>query len=333
MRLRHVHMQVTATSPRRIVWTSIVSMVLIAATPVWSAPPTPASSSPVASASAPVDDEATLLKKKGDLAMLELRYEDALAAYASSYALRPNPALHYNRARALEALTRYAEALAEYEAFIREAPEALQAKVPGMSGHVAQLRAKTSEVLVNVKTPGARIILRGVELGASPLAGPLRVNAGKASLEVVAEGYARYERTIDLPSGGKLVIDVELVAKNTSAQLSIHGEPSATVVLDGKTLGSSPLETIVSAGTHTLTLSKAGFVTRTTTVVVAVGENKRVDVSLEREAGLLSRWWFWTGVGVVVVGASVLTYRALAPSEPARGDIDPGQITSPFLRF
>ena len=46
---------------------------------------------------------------------LEALGRDALEAYSSSYKLTPNPALHYNRARAFEALGRYETSIASID--------------------------------------------------------------------------------------------------------------------------------------------------------------------------------------------------------------------------
>ena len=308
--------------------TGIAAASASAAAPTGSA----ATSASTVAAATP-DEEAATLKKTGDEAMLALRYEDALGAYARSHALRPNPALHYNRARALEALTRYAEALEAYEAFVREAPVELQAKVPGLVAHVAEVRGRTCELSLRVKAAGARVTLRGVVLGTSPLDRVLRVNAGSATLDVVGEGFQPYDKTLELPGGGKLVVDVELVAKDVTAVLALHADPPATVALDGKPLGATPLEASVLPGSHTVTMTRAGYVTRTTTIVVTPNEKKRVDLTLEREAGVLSRWWFWTGVGALAFGAGVTTWQLLKPKDAATGDIEPGRITSPLARF
>src|SRR5688572_32317740 len=62
------------------------------------------------------------LKKRGDDAMESGRPADALAAYVEAYAISKDPALLYNKGRALQALTEYPRALEELEAFDKSAP-------------------------------------------------------------------------------------------------------------------------------------------------------------------------------------------------------------------
>jgi hypothetical protein len=282
---------------------------------------------------APVDDEATRLKKQGDQAMLDLHYEDALRAYDASYALRPNPALHYNRGRACEALGRWSAALDAYEAFAREAPEELRAKVPGLPEHVREVQKRVSTLTLDVTTPGARVVLRDVVVGTAPLEAPLRVNAGKAKLEVSADGYVTTVKELELPGGDALTVKIELQKKVTGGTLVVRSDPPATVTIDGRVAGSSPLEEHVDAGTHTLTLSRDGYASRSTTVTLADGDRKETTLTLEAVSGLTSKWWFWTGVGVVAVGGAVMTYSLLSSRDAGHGDIAPGRISAPVFRF
>src|SRR5262245_56384611 len=84
----------------------------------------------IADRSAPTEQErsrAAELKKKGDDAMVSLRYGDALAAYEEASALVDDPALLYNRGRALQGLGQFPEALEQLEAFQAKAPPELKA--------------------------------------------------------------------------------------------------------------------------------------------------------------------------------------------------------------
>ena len=281
------------------------------------------------------EDEAGRLKKKGDSAMLELRYEDALEAYGASYALTPNAALHYNRARALEALGRHAEALTAYERFAKEAPPELRAKVPQLDEHLAGVRMRVTELTVRVPIKGARITLRNVVLGSSPLPSGLRVNAGKAKLEVTAEGYVPYEKEIELRGGDVLTLDVELAPRVVEGVLAIDGDPAASVTVDGKPMGTTPIEARVASGSHTVMLTRSGYVSRTETVVLGQGERKRLSLTLtpESQPGVTSRWWFWTGLGAIVVTGAVITISVVTSRDAGRGDIDPGRVSAPLVRF
>lgn len=278
--------------------------------------------------------EAARLKKQGDKAMMDLQYDDAIAAYDASYALHANPALHYNRGRALEALGRHADALAAYERFEKEAPADLKAKVAQLPQHIEELKKKVTRLTLDVTPSGARVILRGTVLGSAPVE-PLSVNAGKAHLEVSADGYAPYSKDVDLPGGEALTLRIDLSAKSAKVEtmLVLKSDPAATATIDGKGIGTTPLELEVAPGTHTIVLDRDGYSTRTSTVVVAAGERKEVTLTLDSTPGIASKWWFWTGVGAVVIGGTALTIGLLTTKDAGKGDIAPGRISAPLIRF
>src|SRR5882762_5860364 len=74
--------------------------------------------------------DAKALKAEGDAAMDRLDFQQALDKYNQAYDKSHDPAILYNRARALQSLNRMPEALDELERFEREAPPDLKTKVP-----------------------------------------------------------------------------------------------------------------------------------------------------------------------------------------------------------
>src|SRR5260221_10534174 len=92
--------------------------------------------------------EAEDLKHKGDTLLVERRYDEALDAYDKAFALSPNPAIHFNRARALQFLARFPEALTALERFEEESTPELRAKVPGLAELVAELRSKVATITI-----------------------------------------------------------------------------------------------------------------------------------------------------------------------------------------
>lgn len=279
-------------------------------------------------------DEAGKLKKQGDAAMMDLRYDDAIAAYEASYAIVPNPALHYNRGRAFEALGRFADALKAYESFMKLATPDLKAKVPQMAQHVEEVRKKVTQLTLSVKPSGARVLLRGVMLGSAPL-GTVAVNAGSAKIEVMADGYAPYSKEIELPGGQSMTLEVELTPKadKVATVVVLKSDPTATATIDGKVAGTTPVEMAIAPGTHSLELARDGYTTRQSSFVIANGERKELTFTLESSPGLTSHWWFWTGAAVVTAGAAALTIGLLTSRDAGRGDIAPGRVSAPLIRF
>lgn len=279
--------------------------------------------------------QAGALKRKADAEMDLLHYAEALASYTQAYDLTHDPALLYNRARVLEALERFSEALDTLERFASEASPELRARVPKLKELMAELNGRVTKLTVNCAVPNARVIVRDKVVATTPVSGPIRINAGTAELEVVAEGYIPFRQTIELPKAGVLVVDVTLVTREAKGQLVVSTTPEgADVKVDGKPLGRAPAEAQLVPGNHIILVSLDGYRDQKTSAVVVDGERKRVDLSLEAKPPITQTWWFWTGVGAVVVGATVgvLVYALTTERSAGSGDIPPGQVAGP-LRF
>lgn len=150
------------------------------------------------------------LKKKGDELVHASRYRDALPLYEESFSLVPDPALHYNRASALEKLEDFPAALEALEKFAETAPPALKARVPNLATHMQEVGAKVATLVVRCPVEGATITVRGKAAGTTPLASPLRTNPGEASVEVTAPGYAPFHKDVTLEGGATFAVDVAL---------------------------------------------------------------------------------------------------------------------------
>jgi tetratricopeptide (TPR) repeat protein len=135
--------------------------------------------------------------------------------------------------------------------------------------------------------------------------------------------------------------------------------PNARVSLRGKYLGASPMKSAVatSGGRAEIEIAADGYLTYQREVTLEEGRSTVVDVSLlEKNASsytgakylspkespvpaeapssaITSKWWFWTGVGVVVVGGVVITAALMTEKSAPHGDLGPGQATAPLLRF
>ena len=108
-------------------------------------------------------------------------------------------------------------------------------------------------------------------------------------------------------------------------------QPAATVFVDGKRVGQTPLPRIqgLKVGKHLLRVTKDGYTDVIQTVRVRFQKTARVVVKLQapglptpRRAGApkavrpmpwYTRWWFWTEVAVVAVGTGVGLGFAVVP--------------------
>ena len=330
----------------RIGWGAVLAMavscaLLALATPAHaqSTQPTPdASGAPSAlpPPEAPATDltaQAAERKKAGDQAMEALRYADALAAYGDAFTITQDPALLYNMGRALQALGRFPEALDKLEAFDSTASADLKGRVPRLGQLIADLKQRVTKLVVTTNVAGARILVRNTVVGKSPLPGPVRLIAGPAEIEVEAEGYFTGKRSVVLPGGSSLDVAVDLFSRATTGLLTVRASSAgAEVLVDGRRVGNAPVESNVPQGSHKILVRHPDYRVFETEVVVPPGGNKTVTAALQSKS-VVTKWWFWGGVGAVVATGVVIAIAASTERSPDSGTIAPGPLSRPAFRF
>ena len=296
--------------------------------------PPPAAADTAAAPASP-EERAATLKKQGDAAMDALRYDEAIDAYTQAYALSPDPALLYNRGRVHQARGEWPAALADLERFSLDATPELRQRVPKLDELLAEARGHVATVTITSNVDGARVLVRKTQVGTTPIPSPLQLDSGPATVEVLAEGFFDWRRELELKGGATTVLVAQLGTKSTSGILRVSAlTPGTRVRIDEAPASSAPAEAIVLAGVHRVVIHADGYDDLETNVVVGAGETKEVTLEPEKRPALTSRWWFWTGVGVVVVAGATVTY-ALLTSKPAdKGDqFQPGQVSAPLMHW
>jgi tetratricopeptide (TPR) repeat protein len=144
------------------------------------------------------------------------------------------------------------------------------------------------------------------------------------------------------------------------ALVTLHSNVAgARVVLRGKYVASTPMKWALatSGGKAMLEVSADGYVPYQKEIVLDEGKKTTLDVNLvakggpelalkgtsasqtrveipkdEKSPGITSKWWFWTGIGVGVMGGVALT-AVLLNTERSAPSGDLGRATAPLLRF
>jgi hypothetical protein len=273
--------------------------------------------------------EAAHLKSAADVLMDQDRYADAVVLYQRAYELSNDPALLYNQGRAFEALGDYPTALDKLEAFEREAPPATRARVPGLKELITDLRGRIATIVVRTNAPAARLLIRQKDEGIINIEKRLSTRAGAASVEVDAEGYETFRRDVELSAGATLVVDATLTPKKRDALVVVRTTPTADVLFDGRALGRSPLQVRATPGEHQLVARADGYYEERVAMTLALGDRRDVDLEMKSTPGILSKWWFWTSVGVVIAGG-VATAIVLTTERPhSNGSFNPGSVSGP----
>ena len=286
------------------------------------------------------------LKKRGNQAMLDLNYAEALHAYTAAIALAPEDAsLYYNLGRAHQAREDYPAALDALDTFQQKAAPEMRARVPKLAQLVEDVRSRvgtlsiacTANVNDGTLSIGDRKTLKGCTT--TPVSVRISVPARQAVVVVkfAAESYQAQSARVTVEGGGPVVgVKLTVLANDAAGLLVIHASPpQALISIDGAARGNPPLELPLPAGAHSVDIRAEGHEGRHLSVVIEAGRTKEVPLTLDRSTPITSRWWFWTGVGVVAVGIGVTIWYLVAQPEssPSKGSIDPGQVSAPLMRF
>jgi hypothetical protein len=313
------------------------------AKPKAGAPTVTSASSAVASASVaapstphPNDDtnieRAAKLRLAGNEAMISLGYADALAAYEQALALTPNDAtLLYNIARARQLLGDFPEALTALEQFEARATAEQRARAGKLDALYAQLRPRVATLTLECDVKGARVLVRDHVLGVTPL-GPTRLRAGTATMSIELDGYFTETREITLPGGGASTVNVSLHRKSVSGMLTVKTEPlGATITIDGTPSGTATpkIELALAAGPHEVLAHREGYDDARVPLVLTPGGARELSIPMSKSVPITSRWWFWTGVGAVVLGGVALGIALSTEKAPGHGTLAPGQVSGP----
>lgn len=266
-------------------------------------------------------DDAAAWKQRGDEAMDAGRAAEALDAYRRAAAIAPSPSLDYNLGRALLATGDFVAALDAFEHYDATAPADLKAKTHRLTEVMAEIRGKIVTVEVTGDA-GARLLVDGKPQCTLPCA-PFRHNPGAIDLRVEAEDREPFVARRELAAGSTVQIPVVLARAPIEAKLTVVVRPSgARVVVDGVAMGQAPTTLALPPGSHEVEVDAPSYEPRRLSLVLARAESRRVDLDLapERRA-ITSRWWFWTGVGVVVAGAAVAVVALTTERSPSEGSL------------
>ncbi len=145
-------------------------------------------------------------------------------------------------------------------------------------GALAPPQQDVASVSVNSSgTPGARVALDGAAPVDAPLIGP--VSAGKHRAVISAEGFVSETREITAINGQIVALDVPL--KEKPAQLAVNAPDGASVDIDGRPMGTTPVSSIeLAPGPHVIAIAKNGHDAYVDELDLGRGEQRRVDAPL-----------------------------------------------------
>jgi hypothetical protein len=307
--------------------------------------PGPALAQPAPSAGvapAAQDAEALALKKEGNEQFEKFNVGRALELYEQALKVVVSEELKtillYNKTQALQKLGNNVSALETAELFKSKATPALSEKV-NIEKVLSELRAAVCTVEVVVSQAGARISVDNVVRVTSSLQGPNIFNVERKQYKVLVEldGYESLEQNLDAQAAKAAPVVATLKSKLKTGVVIVQAPADAVISVDDVELGAPPARRELGAGSHVLSAKRPGTGTAKKSVILKVGAT--IDASFTESdfpgPSVTSRWWFWTGIGVLVVGGAVaITVVALnTERSPDKGSLNPNLVRTAGFRF
>lgn len=171
-------------------------------------------------------------------------------------------------------------------------------------------KSDKATIVVSSSTRGAKVYLNDQEVGEVPLPGPLEVKPGQTyTVRVQKRGYAPFVDTVLAGAGQESEVEADLVPTGGIVKISCNIQRSQ-VLLNGKPLGRTPFDGDIAPGSHQLIVVSTGYLQDKRQIEVKAGEVMSIEIALQPvpeplvqdDKSLFGRWWFWGGIGAVVIG-------------------------------
>lgn len=145
-------------------------------------------------------------------------YEGALQEFNAAYTISPQFPVLYNVGQAQMALGHPTQAIEALGRYLSEGKDRIpQARRQQVQAQMASLKARLATLSINTDRPGAHISVDGRDVGASPLAEPVRVDAGTHTISVKTDGIPVLIRVAVLREAERQTLDLDVPAPSSKA--------------------------------------------------------------------------------------------------------------------
>ncbi|HEY8073238.1 MAG TPA: PEGA domain-containing protein, partial [Labilithrix sp.] len=278
------------------------------------------------------------------------RWGEALAAFERAAEKKPHAITTFNIAQCERAMGQYTRARRDFVRAIdqdenangEQLPESSRVEARGLASEMDRILARAS---VRLEPAEAAIAVDGRPLdkdgesfvagtlppgpGASPQLGSFVVvlNPGAHVFTVSRQGYQ--DVVLNRTFAPAATEKIDLLLDRLPATIHLTSNlTDAIVKVNDADVGNPPVEVSRNAGRYRVTVARKGWVTYETDVAMRPGERIEIAATMHEEKRALTQtWWFWTAVGVVVVGAAAGTYALTrSDSTPQRPPTDGGGL-------
>ena len=172
----------------------------------------------------------------------------------------------------------------------------------------------------------ATVFVDGASLGDLSAAEPrdMLIDPGARRLRIAAPGYIAHAETLTVYAGDRRTVKAKLKSETATLVLTTSN-PKHWVEIVGVEKKTHTLTSKLAPGSYDVRVY-SGRRSHRRTVDLGPGSSTRVDLDLP-PVPLRKRPWFWVGIGVAAVGASVGGYYLIRPgTNPVRESDDVGGV-------
>jgi len=171
---------------------------------------------------------------------------------------------------------------------------------------------------INSITEGADVIIDGNPVGKIPLGEPLKLAPGKHTLKMTLKGYTEYLDVFNIQPGQTTNLDIDLLPYAGVLQVTCNVE-EARVFIDGKFVGTAPVEEEVLIGDRSIRVRKAGYYEYIGKFKSVAGKVQRLHIELKAmpvgttpyrpppppPPKWYEKWYVWAGGAAAVAAITV----------------------------
>jgi tetratricopeptide (TPR) repeat protein len=281
-------------------------------------------------------DEGASLFAAGD-------FPEAAKAFRRAYEIKPSWRLLYNIGQSEAAAKRHGLAMDAFEKYLSQGGDDVdEARRLEVAAEIERLRTIVGTVEI-VAPDDSQVVIDGVERGATPLPGRLKVATGvEHQVEIRRGSQVLLSRTISVGSRENLVIEViedDAAAPAVAADTSAGDDREELAEDRAETAAEQPQSALETAGWVTLGVGGAMVITGGVTGLVALSRNKQLvdecndadgcepddyrDVRDTRDAmATTSTVMFALGAAAATAGVIMLVLAPDGDAEEPGGDTD-----------
>jgi hypothetical protein len=267
----------------------------------------------------------------GRTLFLDGDFASALVKFQSALDTSKDMRLLWNLGACHRGLRHYADAIREFERYIREGgPRVTDAERAEATQVITGLRPYVAAVSVHATEAGADVVLDGKEIGKTPLERFL-VDIGQHTVAVKKTGFTDYNVPLTITGTQDIVLDVK---QPHEGRVVVRASAGDMIAIDGRVVGAGLYEATLPSGLHKVRVTAPGKKTSDSEIMIEDGQLRTVEVTLQNSGGL--PLWAWIGIGVA--GATTATvagyflFRADDPTRPGPvvGTMQPGVTRASF---